>query len=137
MQNVIPGKKTAKNKVNKVEKVNYLVTLRLEKCHQRGYTIIMIVDFKNKATEDIYNGINSKQARKTLPVNLQRIAYRKLDSLNNAISTDDLRNVPGNHFEELSGDRAGQYSIRINNKYRICFEWTPKGAENVVIVDYH
>jgi len=98
---------------------------------------MMIKSFKNTATEDIFNGINSKAARKACPQQLWTIAARRLDHLDSAESLDDLRIPPGNRLEALKGGRAGQYSIRINEQYRICFVWTESGAEGVEIVDYH
>jgi proteic killer suppression protein len=65
------------------------------------------------------------------------VARRKLDHLNAAASLSDLAAIPGNHFEPLSGDRLGQYSIRINDRWRICFEWKDPDAHSVEIVDYH
>lgn len=97
----------------------------------------MIRSFKNAATEDIFNGINSREARKALPRELWKIAARKLDQLDSAEALDDLRIPPGNRLEALKGDRQGQYSIRINERYRICFVWTENGPEEVEIVDYH
>ena len=97
----------------------------------------MIRHFKDKETEDIYNGLRSKVALKRLPVELWKIAYRKFYALDNAISLNDLRAPPNNRLEALKGDRAGQLSIRINNQYRICFHWTSLGADSVEIVDYH
>lgn len=66
-----------------------------------------------------------------------RVAQRKLDYLDAAVRLDDLKAPPGNHLERLSGDRSGQYSIRINGQFRICFEWTDDGPTDVEIVDYH
>jgi len=97
----------------------------------------VIVDFYDKGTEDVYNGVNSRQARKTLPVELRRIALRKFYFLENAVNLEDLRMPPGNHLEILHGDRRGQYSIKINDRYRICFVWSEKGPNRVEIVDYH
>jgi len=97
----------------------------------------MIIDFFNKGTEDIDNGIDSKEARKTLPVKLRRIALRKFYFLDNAVDIEDLRTPPSNRLELLEGDRQGQYSIRINNRYCICFVWTKQGPTRVEIVDYH
>ena len=68
---------------------------------------------------------------------LQRIALRKLAILDAAEAIADLRIPPGNRLEKLSGDRAGQYSIRINDQWRICFRWTKAGPEEVTITDYH
>jgi proteic killer suppression protein len=97
----------------------------------------MIRSFKNTATEDIFNGKNSKAARKTCPQSLWRIASRKLDQLDSVSSLDELRVPPGNRLEVLKGERQGQYSIRINDQYRICFTWLETEPHEVEIVDYH
>ena len=70
-------------------------------------------------------------------MDIAKVARRKLRQLEIANRIDDLRVPPGNHLEALKGDRTGQYSIRINDQWRICFLWTDSGAENVEIVDYH
>ena len=101
------------------------------------YHVWMIRSFKDAATEDIFNGVNSKAARKACPRLLWKIAARKLDLLDSAESLNDLRIPPGNRLEALKGEREGQYSIRINEQYRICFFWTNTGAEEVEITDYH
>ncbi len=98
---------------------------------------VMIETFANAGTEDIYDGINSAEARRLLPRDLWRVAFRKLDQIDAASNLDDLRVPPGNRLEALKAGRAGQHSIRINNQYRVCFEWTEMGAKNVEIVDYH
>jgi len=97
----------------------------------------MIINFDDKGMEDVYNGVNSRLARKTLPVELRRIALRKFYFLENAVNLEDLRMPPGNHLEVLHGDRRGQHSIRINDRYRICFVWSENGPKQVEIVDYH
>ncbi len=98
----------------------------------------MIVSFKDKATEDIFNGISSKIARKAAcSQSLWHIAIRKLDQLDSVVSLEELKVPPGNRLERLSADRPGQYSIRINNQFRICFEWTESGPDKVEITDYH
>ncbi len=97
----------------------------------------MIQSFKGKGTEDIFNGENSRIARKTCPEALWQVAARKLDLLDSVSSLQELRVPPGNRLEPLSGNRAGQYSIRINDQYRICFIWTDKGPDAVEICDYH
>jgi proteic killer suppression protein len=97
----------------------------------------MIVSFKNKGTEDIFNGKNTKAARKTCPESLWKIAARKLDQLDSVVTLDELHIPPGNFLEALSGDRIGQHSIRINHQYRMCFKWSESGSELVEIVDYH
>lgn len=97
----------------------------------------MIRSFKDKATEDIFNGINSSDARRACPQNLWRVAGRKLDQLDSVETLEALRVPPGNRLELLHGDRTGQYSIRINNQYRICFHWENNEPHDVEIVDYH
>lgn len=97
----------------------------------------MIESFKNTGTEDIFNGVNSKSARKLCPETIWRVAIRKLDQIDSVTAVDELSVPPGNRLELLSGDRDNQYSIRINNQYRICFSWSELGAEEVEIVDYH
>jgi proteic killer suppression protein len=97
----------------------------------------MILSFRNRATEDIFNGEDTKKARKVCPSNLWNVAQRKLDLVDSATSLDDLRIPPNNRLEVLVDDRQGQYSIRINDQYRICFIWTVNGAKMVEIVDYH
>lgn len=96
----------------------------------------MIVSFKNRGTEDIYDGTNSKVARRTLPCQLHGRASRVLDLLNGAVSLRSL-SLPGLRLEKLYKDRVGQHSVRINDQYRVCFRWTEAGAEDVEIVDYH
>jgi proteic killer suppression protein len=93
--------------------------------------------YKDAGSEDIFNGHNTKEARKELPVSLRKIAARKLYQLDSATALQDLRVPPGNKLEALSQDRSGQYSIRINDQYRICFKWSELGPDQVEIVDYH
>lgn len=97
----------------------------------------MVRAFKNKATEDVYNGKATKAALRLCPKSLWKIAFRKLDQLDSVLSLDELRVPPGNRLEALSGNRVGQYSIRINDQYRICFIWTETGPVDVEITDYH
>ena len=97
----------------------------------------MIVSFKDKASEDIFNGIASKQARKACPQALWRVARRKLDQLDSVVAIEELKVPPGNRFERLSGNRNDEYSIRINQQYRICFRWSENGPLDVEITDYH
>lgn len=93
----------------------------------------MIVIFSCKETEKIWNGRYSKK----FPVDIQERALRKLRQLDAALTLDDLKNPPGNKLEALIGDRAGQMSIRINQKWRICFSWDEGKSYDVHIVDYH
>ncbi len=97
----------------------------------------MIQSFRNKGTEDIFNGLNSKDARKTCPQSLWGVAARKLDQLDSAVQLHELRIPPNNKLESLKGDRKGQYSIRINDQYRICFNWSESGPDKTEITDYH
>ena len=91
-----------------------------------------IRSFRCQETEKLFDG---KRVRRF--VNIEAVAMRKLAMLNRAGRLDDLRVPPGNRLEALKGDRIGQYSIRINDQFRICFVWTANGPEEVEIVDYH
>jgi proteic killer suppression protein len=93
----------------------------------------VIKSFKDDTTQQIYQ---RKPSRK-LPSEIQQVALRKLRMINNAFSINDLRVPPANHLEKLFGERAGQWSIRINDQWRICFEWQERDAYNVEIIDYH
>ena len=92
----------------------------------------MIASFKDKDTELLASGFRVRRFEA-----FEKIARRKLRQLEIAGDVQDLRVPPGNRLESLKGSRAGQYSIRINDQYRICFLWTSAGAEDVEIVDYH
>ncbi len=93
----------------------------------------MIKSFGNKETEQIWLGERSRK----LPSDIQAIARRKLRMLNNAHSLKDLRIPPANRLEPLKGSRKGQYSVRINDQWRICFTWERGDAFKVEVVDYH
>ena len=93
----------------------------------------MIRSFNSKETEKIFN----RQRSAKLAQDIQQIALRKLRMLNRAITLQDLQVSPANRLEKLRGDRAGQYSIRINDQWRICFEWHDGNAYKVEITDYH
>lgn len=97
----------------------------------------MAIEFRDRGTEDVYNGVDSKAARKVCPPDLVRRARAKLFLVDDAEMIEDLRVPPGNRLEMLKGDRKGEHSIRINEQYRICFRWTEAGAQDVEIVDYH
>ena len=97
----------------------------------------MIVSFADTGTEDVFHGRDTKAARRACPSSLWAIARRKLDLLNAAVGLGSLRVPPGNRLESLKGDRAGQLSIRINEQFRICFDWTDAGPADVEIADYH
>jgi proteic killer suppression protein len=93
----------------------------------------VIRTFKDDETRKIYQRERSRR----LPPDIQHVALRKLRMINNAININDLRVPPANRLEKLSGNREGQYSIRINDQWRICFEWRSSDAFNVEITDYH
>lgn len=97
----------------------------------------MIVSFADRGTEDVYDGTNSRRARKTCPKEIWTTARRRLSALDAATGLDDLSAVPGHRLEKLRGDRQGQYSIAVNMQWRICFRWTDRGATDVGITDYH
>ncbi len=98
-----------------------------------AYNGCMIKSFFDKETEKVYNQLFSKK----LPQSIQRVALRKLIMIDNAEGLEDLKIPPANHLEALQGDRSGQYSIRINDQYRICFSVEGNDFFNVEIVDYH
>ena len=92
----------------------------------------MISSFKCKDTQELYEtGVNRRFA------SIARVALRKLDMLAAATMVETLRVPPGNRLEQLRGNRAGQWSVRINAQWRVCFSWSGTNAENVEIVDYH
>lgn len=93
----------------------------------------MIVSIRDKRLLEIAAG----KLPKRFPAQLAIVAERRLDLLVTAESLDDLRLPPGNRLEALKGDRDGQHSIRVNDQWRICFVWTPEGAADVELVDYH
>jgi len=96
-----------------------------------------IRSFKNTGTEDINYGTASKEALRLLPKELHRKAQVKLARVGAATSIQDFREIKGNRFETLKRERKGQYSIRINDQYRICFRWEEENAVDVEITDYH
>lgn len=93
----------------------------------------MIKNFKDDETLKIYQ----RQRSRKLPSDIQQVALRKLRMINNSISINDLRVPPANRLEKLSGNRAGQWSIRINDQWRVCFRWEGSDALDVEITDYH
>lgn len=93
----------------------------------------MIRSFKDKETKKVF----AREYSCKLPESIQQKAYRKFRMINNSIDLNDLRLPPGNRLEKLRGDRSGQHSIRINQQWRICFEWSDGDAYNVEITDYH
>lgn len=97
------------------------------------YYWAMIKSFRDKEAEKIFD----REGSRKLPENIQKIALLKLGVIDAADELQDLRLPPGNKLEKLSGNRAGQYSIRINNQWRICFSWSKGDAYDVEIVGYH
>jgi proteic killer suppression protein len=97
----------------------------------------VIQSFADEGTEDVFNGRSTKKARAVCPIDLWRVAARKLDLLDSVERLDELTIPPGNRLEALVGDRAGRHSIRINERYRVCFAWTENGPSKVEITDYH
>ncbi len=93
----------------------------------------MIKSFRDAEAEKIFR----REFSRKLPGDIQAVALRKLRMLSNAVTVTDLRIPPANRLEKLSGDREGQHSIRINDQWRICFEWREGSAYNVEITDYH
>lgn len=93
----------------------------------------MIQSFHDEATKDVFEG----RLQRRFPQNVFAAARRKLLQLDAAVMVEDMRIPPGNRLELLRGDRAGQWSVRINDQYRICFTWGPSGPEDVEFVDYH
>ena len=97
----------------------------------------MIQSFANRGTEDVFNGRQSRQARRICPAEIWRVARRKLDQLDSVSQLVHLSIPPGNRLEALRGNRQGQHSIRINEQYRVVFTWTDSGPPEVEITDYH
>jgi proteic killer suppression protein len=93
----------------------------------------MIRTFKDKNAEKIFN----TEYVSRLPREIQKVVYRRLLNLNAAKTLNDLNAIPGNHLEKIKGNRVGQYGIRVNDRWRVCFEWVNGNAEDVEIVDYH
>jgi proteic killer suppression protein len=93
----------------------------------------VIKTFKSDETQKIYQ----RQRSRKYPSDIQQIALRKLRMINNSASINDLRVPPANHLEKLSGNRTGQWSIRINDQWRVCFRWEGSDAYDVEIADYH
>jgi toxin HigB-1 len=93
----------------------------------------MILSFVDRETEKLW----SNQSVRRMPADVALVAKRKLRQLNAVTALKELRIPPGNRPEALKDSRKGQYSIRINDQWRICFEWTPQGARHVEIIDYH
>ncbi len=97
----------------------------------------MIRTFANAATEDLFNGLDSRRARRACPATLWSAVTRKLTQLNRVRELRELAIPPGNRLEALRGTRRGQHSIRINDQFRICFRWEDGYADDVEVTDYH
>ncbi len=97
----------------------------------------MIRSFADQATEDLFNGEDTRDARRRLPTALWPVARRKLTQLNRVGELREMGVPPGNRLERLRGDRAGQHSVRINEQYRVCFRWEEGYADDVEVTDYH
>ena len=97
------------------------------------YYLEVIGSFRDRETEKVFERTRSRR----LPADVQRRAHRKLLILDAAQALEDLRIPPGNRLERLSGNRAGQYSIRVNDQWRVCFRWERGDAHDVEITDYH
>jgi toxin HigB-1 len=97
----------------------------------------VIRSFHDRGTADVFDGKDTRAARRACAPPLWRVARRKLDQLNAVTSRESLRVPPGNRWEKLEGDRDGQGAIRINDQFRICYAWTPDGPAWVEITDYH
>lgn len=96
----------------------------------------MIKTFADPVTEALFHGVSGKVTRR-LPVSLHGVMQRKLDMLDAAVTIDDLKSPPGNRLEKLRGDLAGFWSIRVNDQFRVVFEWKSGDAYQVQVVDYH
>lgn len=97
----------------------------------------MIRSFADGATEDLFNGVDSRRARQACPPTLWRVAARKLTQLNRVKELRELAVPPGNRLEALRGSRKGAHSIRINDQFRVCFRWEDGYADDVEVTDYH
>lgn len=96
----------------------------------------MIIDFGDRTTEDIFNGLDTEQARR-ISYSIWNAAVRKLDMINAMHELKDLRIPPANRLEALKGKWSGYHSIRVNNQYRVVFKWSDGNAKNVMVTDYH
>ena len=97
----------------------------------------MIKTFRTAGTKDVFDGVASQAARRCCPKSIWPVAHRKLDQINRVRDVNELKVPPGNRLERLKGDRQSQYSIRINQQYRICFTWEEGYAYEIEITDYH
>lgn len=121
-----------------------LIKLSLTRLHGYRVSVILrreeiglpILSFGDQSTADLYHGRKTKQARR-IPQQIHKVAVRKLDMVNAAITLTDLKSPPNNKLEELKGDLAGYHAIRINDQYRVIFKWTLEGPTEVRVGDYH
>jgi proteic killer suppression protein len=97
----------------------------------------VIRSFADGGSEDLFNGIDSRRARRACPRTLWPVTHRKLTQLNRVRGLGELSVPPGNPLQRLTGYRAGQHSIRINDQYRVCFRWEDRYADDVEVTDYH
>ena len=97
----------------------------------------MIASFHDRGTEEVFDGADTRAARRACPARLWSVARRKLDQINRVRDIRSLAVPPGNRLERLRGDRSGQFSLRINEQYRICFQWEGDHAYEVETTDYH
>jgi proteic killer suppression protein len=97
----------------------------------------VIRSFANAATEDLFDGVDSRRARHACPVQLWPVVRRKLTQLNRVRELQELAVPPGNRLERLRGDRSHQRSIRVSEQYRLCFRWEDGYADEVEVIDYH
>jgi toxin HigB-1 len=97
----------------------------------------VIKSFKDRGTEDVFNDHRTRAAQRVCPEQIWRVARRKLEMLDSVAELGLLTKPPANRLEALKGSRKGQHSIRVNDQFRVVFRWTPLGAEDVEIVDYH
>jgi proteic killer suppression protein len=107
--------------------------VQLDCCNALHYIVSVIKSFASQETAELFAGRSSRR----LPADMQRRALQKLVALHAAPALEEIGRIPGNRLEKLLGNRRGQYSIRINNQWRICFDWREGDAYNVEIVDYH
>ena len=97
----------------------------------------VIASFANRGTEEVFDGADTRMARATCPRAVWSVARRKLTQINRVRDVPELAVPSGNRLERLKGDRKGQYSIRVNDRYRVCFRWEGGHAYEVEITDYH
>lgn len=107
--------------------------ITLDRINAQRYYRKVIKSFADPEAERLFHGLPSRR----FAADLQRVLRRKLAMLDASETLNDLRVPPSHHLEKLSGDRAGQYSVRVNDRWRLCFEWKDGHARRVAVVDYH